>query len=182
MFPLSPVPPGQITQARIEGLAQDAVPGDVAIELEHWDGKGWFIDVTFGLLAVVAGVAGLILPFLPGWAPILGGVVLLAGRIPPLRRLLSRFIMLAPCQSFLNGMARNPTMRRVMATALLRKKVRDAVEPTARREMVNLLVRSDAEQETEQATEPAIGAETVAEAYADANAGTDPSDGKDMMV
>lgn len=178
MLPLSPVPPGQITQARIEGSAEDAVPGDVAVELEHWDVKGWFIDVTFGLLAVVAGVAGLVLPFLPGWAPIIGGVVLLAGRIPPLRRLLSRFIMLAPCQGFLDRMARNPKMRKVMAKALLRKKVRDAVEPTARREMVNLLVRKDAEQDSE----PANGADVDADTNANMDADADPGGGKDMMA
>lgn len=142
MLPLSP---GDITQARIEGLAEHMVPGDVAIEIELLDVKGWFTDVTFGLLAVVAGVVGLVLPFLPGWAPIIGGVVLLAGRIPPLRRLLGRFILLSPCQGFLDRMARNPKMRKVMAKALLRKKVRAAVEPTARREIVNLLVRNDAE-------------------------------------
>lgn len=165
MLPLSPVPPGDITQARIEGYAEDAVPGDVAVELEHWDVKGWFIDVTFGLLAVVAGVAGLVLPFLPGWAPIIGGVVLLAGRIPPLRRLLSRIILLSPCQGFLDRMARNPKMRKVMAKALLRKKVRNAVEPTARREMVNLLVRNDAEKatdvETDADTDQAVGGDKM---------------------
>jgi uncharacterized membrane protein YbaN (DUF454 family) len=166
MLPLTPVPPGEITQARIEGYAEHAVPGDVAVELEHWDVKGWLVDVTFGLLAVVAGVAGLVLPFLPGWAPIIGGVVLLAGRIPPLRRLLSRFIMLSPCQGFLDRLACNPKMRKVMAKALLRKKIRNAVEPTARREMVHLLLRKDAENETE--------AETIA--------GTDPARGGDKMV
>ncbi len=165
MFSLSPVPPGDLTQARIEGLAEDAVPGDVAVELEHWDVKGWFIDVTFGVLAVVAGVAGLVLPFLPGWAPIIGGVVLLAGRIPPLRRLLSRFIMLSPCQGFLDRLARNPKLRKVMAKALLRKKVRSAVEPNARREMVNILVRNDAEKagtgETNANTDQAYGGDKM---------------------
>lgn len=144
MLPLSPIPLGEITQARIEGLAEDAVPGDVAVELEHWDAKGWFIDVTFGVLAITAGVAGLALPVLPGWAPIMAGVVLLAGRIPPLRRLLSRAIMLEPCQKLCDRIAGNPKMRKVMAKALLRKKVRDAVEPNARRTLVNLLVRRDA--------------------------------------
>lgn len=166
MLPLSPVPHGDLTQARIEGLAENAVPGDVAVELEHWDARGWFIDVTFGVLAVLAGLAGLVLPFLPGWAPIIGGVVLLAGRIPPLRRLLSRLIMLAPCQRFFDRLARNPKMRKVMAKALLRKKVRNAVEPTARREIVNLLVRNDAEKENE----------------VEANADTDTAGGGDKMV
>ncbi len=170
MLPLSPVPLGDITQARIEGLAEDSVPGDVAVELEHWDVKGWLIDVTFGVLAVAAGLAGLMLPFLPGWAPIIGGVVLLAGRIPPLRRLLSRFILLSPCQGFLDRMARNPKMRKVMAKALLRKKFRDAVEPTARREMVNLLVRNDAERDGESQTD------------GETNTDTDPAGGGDKMV
>lgn len=146
MLPVSPVPHGDLTQARIEGLAENAVPGDVAVELEHWDTRGWFIDVTFGVLAVLAGLAGLVLPFLPGWAPIIGGIVLLAGRIPPLRRWLSRIIMLAAVQRFFDRMARNQKMRKLMAKALLRKKVRDAVEPSARREIVGLLVRNDAEE------------------------------------
>ncbi len=145
MLPLSPIPLGEITQARIEGLAEDAVPGDVAVELEHWDAKGWFIDVTFGVLAITAGVAGLALPVLPGWAPIMAGVVLLAGRIPPLRRVLSKAIMLEPCQKLCDRLAENPKMRKVMTKALLRKKVRAAVEPNARRTLVNLLVRRDAD-------------------------------------
>lgn len=161
MLPLSPVPHGDLTQARIEGLAEDAVPGDVAVELEHWDARGRFIDVTFGVLAVLAGLAGLVLPFLPGWAPIIGGIVLLAGRIPPLRRLLGRIIMLPPCQRLFDWLARKPRMRKVMAKALLRKKVRAAVEPTARREIVNLLVRNDAEGETGADTDPDSGGDKM---------------------
>ncbi len=161
MLPLSPVPHGDLTQARIEGLAEDAVPGDVAVELEHWDARGWFIDVTFGVLAVLVGLAGLVLPFLPGWAPIIGGIVLLAGRIPPLRRLLSRIIMLAPCQRLFDWLARKPRMRKVMVKALLRKKIRAAVEPTARREIVNLLVRNDAEGEIRANTDPDSGGDKM---------------------
>lgn len=127
----------------------------------HWDARGWFIDVTFGVLAVLAGLAGLVLPFLPGWVPIVAGIVLLAGRIPPLRHLLGRIIMLPPCQRLFEGLARKPRMRKVMAKALLRKKVRAAVEPTARREIVNLLVRNDAEGETATHIDPDRGSDKM---------------------
>ena len=52
-----------------------------------------FWDVTFGCILLVSGLAGLVLPVLPGWLWIIPGLMLVAGRIPPVRRRINDALM-----------------------------------------------------------------------------------------
>lgn len=120
-------------------------------ESETWDVKQWCVDVVFGVGAIGVGVAGLILPVLPGWLAIFAGLLVLAGRIPPLRRALSRLVMTEPTQRFLDRLARNPKTRRLMTRALMQTKIREAVESSARMTVVNALVRNAGSDESAEA-------------------------------
>jgi uncharacterized membrane protein YbaN (DUF454 family) len=46
------------------------------------------VRVTGGILLVLVGLVGLIMPIMPGWVFIIPGLVLLADYFPPIRRLL----------------------------------------------------------------------------------------------
>lgn len=141
MYPIAPIPHASVPNARVEGtIAESAVPADVAAEIERWDVKQWFFDLLFGVAALVVGIAGLVLPVLPGWIAIFAGVIVLAGRIPMLRRGLTRLVMTDGCQSVLDRLATNRATRRLMARALMRTEIRRAVDPEARRRVVNAVV------------------------------------------
>lgn len=43
---------------------------------------------ALGVILVLLGIAGLLLPIVPGWAFLIPGLVLLADYLPPVRRLL----------------------------------------------------------------------------------------------
>ena len=133
---IPPVPLGT------DGVAEDTDTRDAAAPAERWNVRQWCFDVFFGVAALVVGVAGLVLPVLPGWLALLAGLIVLAGRIPPLRRLLTRIVLTAPFQRFLTKLATHRATRRMMARGLLRSEVRRAVEPKARWKLVNLLAKS----------------------------------------
>lgn len=123
-----------------------AIAGDDAPpQPEYWDVKQWCIDVGFGVGAIAVGVAGLVLPVLPGWLAIIAGVFALSGRIPPLRRFMSRLMMTKPVQATIDRIARNEQARRLMTRALLRTTVREGVDSPARQRIVNTLAQRNAE-------------------------------------
>lgn len=47
--------------------------------------KAW--EILFGVLLVVVGILGLLLPIMPGWALIIPGLIILGKYIPPIARL-----------------------------------------------------------------------------------------------
>ncbi len=133
---------------RLEGEPSQEASSEAPLssrEAGQWDFRQSCVDVTFGLVALAVGVAGLILPILPGWLAIVAGVVVLAGRIPPLRRALSRAMMTPRMQRVLERLATSEKTRRVMTKALLRTRIREAVDPPARMSVVNLLAKTNAE-------------------------------------
>jgi len=46
------------------------------------------LRVALGLVLVLVGILGLILPIMPGWVFLIPGLVILADYFPPIRRLL----------------------------------------------------------------------------------------------
>lgn len=96
-----------------------------------------------GAVLLVLGILGLALPVLPGWILIIAGLVVLAGAVPPLRRLVSRGVTSAPVQRIVAETARSDLGRRVMARALTRPEVRQGLEPRARMRVIRTLLRRD---------------------------------------
>jgi len=45
--------------------------------------------ILFGILLILVGIVGLILPIMPGWVFIIPGLVILADHFPPIHRLLT---------------------------------------------------------------------------------------------
>lgn len=133
-----PIPP---EGTRFAGAIPD--PGDIAEE--RWDVKQWCIDLALGIVVTLLGIAGLVLPILPGWVAIIGGILLLAVHVPPLRRLVTRLIMTDRVQRLLDKLAAHRRTQKLMTKALLRTQLRDAVEPVARLQLVHILARRAAE-------------------------------------
>lgn len=46
------------------------------------------VRIATGLILVLVGVVGLIMPIMPGWIFLIPGLVILADHFPPIRRLL----------------------------------------------------------------------------------------------
>lgn len=99
------------------------------------------LSVLGGMALVVIGLAGLVLPLLPGWLLIVAGVTVLAGAVPPVRRLVSKLVTTTPAQAALSGAARHDRLRSVISRALQQPVVRRGLTSSCRRQLVRKLLR-----------------------------------------
>ena len=87
-----------------------------------------FWDVTVGSLLLISGLAGLVLPVLPGWLWIIPGLMLITGRIPPVRRRINDALMSPPGLRLLRrGLAVTPiraAFRRLLRNGPARRALR----------------------------------------------------------
>ncbi len=102
-------------------------------------------DLLLGSLLIGAGVAGLVLPVVPGWIWIIPGAMLVAARIPPLRRRLNdllvsprgsevvrRAVRMDPIRASLKRLLRHDKTRRALRfdtrSVVLKEMLADAAE------------------------------------------------------
>lgn len=96
------------------------------------------LAVGLGLMAV--GIAGLILPVLPGWLAIIAGVVVIAGVVPPLKRVVSRMVSSGPARRVIEGAAASRAGRLVIARAMRTREIRMGLTSSSRWSIVQLLL------------------------------------------
>lgn len=103
-------------------------------------------SVVGGVALVVVGVAGLVLPILPGWLLILAGVAVLASAVPPVRGLVSKLVTTRAAQAAISGAAQHDGVRRVVTRALQRPLIRRGLTTACRWDVMRLLLRKRAMQ------------------------------------
>lgn len=103
-------------------------------------------SVVGGVALVVVGVAGLVLPILPGWLLILAGVAVLASAVPPVRGLVSKLVTTRAAQAAISGAAQHDGVRRVVTRALQRPLIRRGLTTACRWDVMRLLLRKQAMQ------------------------------------
>lgn len=105
------------------------------------------VSVLIGLALIGVGLAGLVLPILPGWLLIIAGLVMLAGVLPPLRRGVSRMVDSSLVQRVISEAAKSPGIRKTMGRAMQLPVVRRGLDHACRWRVVNaLLVQSTTQQ------------------------------------
>ena len=96
--------------------------------------------VIVGLILILAGFVGLILPILPGWILIIAGVVVIAGAVPLLQRAVSRVLNSRPVRRIVDGFSSTETGRRMIARALRWTDLRRGLTPDVRTRLVRRLL------------------------------------------
>lgn len=97
-------------------------------------------SMAVGLGLIGAGIAGLILPILPGWLAIIAGVVVIAGVVPPLKRVVSRVVASGPARRVIEGAAATRAGRLVIARAMRTREIRMGLTSSSRWSIVQLLL------------------------------------------
>lgn len=111
-------------------------------------------SIVGGAVLLAGGFLGLALPVLPGWILIIAGLVVLAGAVPPLRRVVSRGVSTAPAQRIVAETAKSDAGRRLMARAMVLPEVRQGLEPAARWHVLRALLRRGRPAHDERQIEP----------------------------
>ena len=101
-----------------------------------------------GIALTTVGVAGLVLPILPGWILIFAGLALLASVVPALRRLASRAAKSPLANRVIGSAARSDTGRRLITFAMRLPTLRSGLTPSARWQVVRTLLREDTDSQS----------------------------------
>lgn len=103
-------------------------------------------SAVVGIAFLLLGVLGLIFPIMPGWIFIFAGVVALGAAIPPLRRSVSRVVTSEPARRVIDAAAASRLGRRLIAGGLRLQLLRHGLAPTARWQVVRMLLSRAIEQ------------------------------------
>ena len=96
-------------------------------------------NVGLGILALAVGVAGAVVPVLPGWIFGVFGFLLLGSAIPPIRRLMSNLIVRSG--KMIDRCIARPSAHRLLVRTLAMPSMRCALEPSARWKLINHAAR-----------------------------------------
>lgn len=117
------------------------------------------VSVLIGLALIGVGLAGLVLPILPGWLLIIAGLVMLAGVVPPLRRGVSRMVESPLVQRVISEAAKSRGIRKTMGRAMQSPIVRRGLDHACRWRVVNALLEQSTTQQA--ATRASTGAQPL---------------------
>jgi uncharacterized membrane protein YbaN (DUF454 family) len=101
-------------------------------------------SLMIGATLIGIGLLGLLLPILPGWILILGGVVALAGAVPALKALVSRVVTSRVAQRVIDETSKSEKGRRLIARALKMEPLRRGLTTSSRWLITRLVLRRSA--------------------------------------
>ncbi len=108
-------------------------------------------NVALGVGALALGIAGAMIPVLPGWLFGLVGLVLLGSAFPPLRRIISNLIVRSG--SFIDRCVASPSANRLLVRTLGFPAIRRSLEPSARWTLLNRAARRATQNTSDESAE-----------------------------
>lgn len=99
-------------------------------------------DITIGVGLIGLGLLGLVLPVLPGWLLVGAGVIVLAGRVPQLRRAIGSFLSSTIGRRAVTRLSNAERGRQALVRLLRYPPVRRALDTPVRWGVVRRLLKA----------------------------------------